>query len=165
MVNEETPEERLKKYKERIAKMAQAEGRDTKLANPIKSSEPKVKREPEPQPVPQDAPKEPRPKPPPVLVSPSKRELRESQVVKSRRDELTKRIGSKSDRNRVMLRARQKAIVSQLREIKSKKSELERQFKRKAISKDEYERRREILIKEGHELIKMKANIDEALSK
>jgi len=165
LVNEETPEERLKKYKERIAKMAQSEGRETKLTNPLKSEEPIVERGPPPKPAPAplDAAIGPRINPPPVLESPAKRELRESQVVKKNRQALVKKLEEKG-KSRVMLRARQQAITSQLKEIKSRKSMLELQLKRKVISKDEFNKRRELLVKEGQELIKEKAEIDEALS-
>ena len=134
-MNEETPEERLKKYKERIEKMAQEEGRDSKLVNPIKSEKEVVKREPPPQPAPVDAPIEPRPKPPTILESPANRELRESQVVKKRREALLKKLDGKGSRSRVMLRAREKAITSQLQEIKSRKSMLELQYKLKVINR------------------------------
>jgi hypothetical protein len=167
LANEETPEERLKKYKERLAKMAQSEGRETKLANPLGTEKPIVKREPpppEPQPPPVDAPIGPRIQPPPVLESPAKRELRESMVVKKNREAMVKKLESKG-RSRVMLRARQQAIISQLKEIKSRKSMLELQVKRKVISKDEFKKRRELLVQEGRELIKEKSEIDEALAK
>lgn len=165
MVNEETPEERLKRYKERLAKMAQSEGRETKLTNPIKSKKEVVRREPPPQPAPVDALIGPRPKPPPVLESPAKRELRESQVVKKRRDDLIKKLGSTGSRNRVMLKAREKAIDNQLQEIKSRKGMLELQYKRKVIDRGEYERRMKLLVQEGRELIHEKSEIDKNLAR
>lgn len=167
MVNEETPEERLKKYKEGLAKMAQSDGRDSKLRNPSKSEEPtaeSVERGPSLQPVPNDIPIDPSPKPPPVLESPAKRELRESMVVRKNREALVKKLEGKG-RSRVMLMAREKAIVNQLQEIKSRKSMLELQLKRKVITRDEFDRRRELLVQEGQELVKEKAEIDKALSK
>ncbi|MGY5878661.1 MAG: hypothetical protein RTV31_00365 [Candidatus Thorarchaeota archaeon] len=164
MVNEETPEERLKKYKERLAKMTQSDGRDSKHVKPLKSEKPIVERGPSPQPVPKDVPIGPRPQPPPVLESPAKRELRESQVVKKNREELVRKLEGKG-RSRVMLKARQQAITSQLKEIKSRKSMLELQLKRKVITKDEFDRRRELLVQEGRELIKEKSEIDESLAR
>ncbi len=164
LVNEETPEERLKKYKERLEKMAQAEGRDSKLTNPIKSEKEVVKREPPPQPAPIDASIGPRPKPPPVLESPAKRELRESQVVKKRRDALYAKLESKGGKNLIMLKAREKAIANQLQEIKNRKSMLERQYKRKTIDKREYESRVKLLVTEGQDLLKEKVKIDKKLS-
>ncbi len=166
MANEETPEERLKRYKESLAKMAQDEGRDIKLVNQTNEEKEVVKREPPPpQTVPNDAPIGPRPTPPKSLESPAKKELRESQVVKKKREELVKRLGSTGGKNRVLLKAREKAIDNQLREIKNKKSMLELQYKRKVIGRAEYERRMELLVKEGHELLKEKAEIDESLAK
>ena len=165
MPNEETPEERLKKYKERLAKMAQEESSE-KTTNPVKTEKDVVKREPPPpQPAPIDAPIGPRPRPPTVLESPAKKELRESQVVKKRREELVEKLKSKGGRSRVMLRARQKAIDSQLRDIKERKSNLELQYKRKVITKIEYEKRMELLVKEGRELLQEKAEIDKSLSR
>ena len=164
MVNEETSEERLKKYKERLAKMAQSEGRESKLTNEIKIEKPIVKREPPPQPILKDAPIDPRPKPPPEFESPAKRELRESQVVKKRRDALYAKLESKSGKNRIMLRAREKAIKNQLQEIKSRKSTLELQYKRKVIDRGEYERRMKLLVSEGKDLLIEKAAIDKSLA-
>lgn len=165
MADEETPEERLKKYKKRLAKMAKEEGRD-KLANPVKVEGEVVKREPPtPQPAPVDAPIGPRPKPPTVLESPAKRELRESQVVKKRRETLLKKLDGKGSRSRVMLRARQKAIDNQLQEIKSRKSMLELQYKRKVIDRIEYDSRMKLLVQEGKDLLKEKAEIDKSLAR
>ncbi|TFH01180.1 MAG: hypothetical protein E4H14_18855 [Candidatus Thorarchaeota archaeon] len=164
MVNEETPEERLKKYKERLAEMAQEEGRGEKVANPSESEKEVVRREPPP---PQASLIEEsisqRPKPPGLLESPAKRELRESQVVTKRRETLVKKLEGKS-RSRVMLKAREKAITSQLQEIKSRKSMLELQYKRKVIDKLEYEKRMQLLVQEGRELLQEKAEIDKTLA-
>lgn len=159
MVNEETPEERLKKYKERLAKMAQSEGRDTKLSDPMKSET--VSREQiEEIEIPKLESKSPTARPPPVLESPAKRELRESMVVKKKREALLSKLDSKSGKSRVMLKAREKAIANQLQEIKTRKSMLELQYKRKVIDRGEYERRMELLVKEGQELLREKVGID-----
>lgn len=164
-MNEETPEERLKKYKERLEKMAQSEGRDVKLTDSIKFEKEVVKREPPPQPAPIDAPIGPISKPPPVLESPAKRELRESQVVKKRREALYSKLESKSGKSRIMLRAREKAIQNQLQEIKGRKSTLELQYKRKVIDREEYDRRMQLLVKEGRDLLIEKGQIDKTLAK
>ena len=63
-----------------------------------------------------------------------------------------------------MLRAREKAIMNQLQEIKSRKSTLDLQYKRKVIDREEYERRMKLLVSEGHELLKEKTDIDKALA-
>ena len=164
MGNNETPEERLKKYKERLAEMVQSEGRESKLTDSSPSDKPLVKREPPPQPIPKDEPVVPRPQPPPVLESPAKRELRESMVVKKKREALMSRLGSISGKNRIMLKAREKAIENQLQEIKNRKSMLERDYKRKVIDKREYESRLKLLVNEGQDLLKEKVEIDKALA-
>lgn len=164
LVNEETPEKRLKKYKEQLEEMVQEERRGTKVTSPEKSEKDLVKRESLPQPAPIEAPIGPRPKPPTVLESPAKRELRESQVVKKKRDELDQKLGSKDSRNRVMIKARQKAIDNQLQEIKSRKSMLELQYKRKVINRTEYDSRMKLLVEEGRDLLREKAEIDKSLA-
>ncbi|GAG54590.1 unnamed protein product, partial [marine sediment metagenome] len=90
MVNEETPEERLKKYKENLAKMAQSDDWHT-IEEP---SAPSIKLESESSPA----------RPPKVLESPAKKELRESKVVKKRREALYSKLESKSGKSRIMLR-------------------------------------------------------------
>jgi len=161
---DETPEERLKKYKERLAKMAQSEGRESMLTDSSISDKPVVKREPPPESIPIDTPIVAKPQPPPVLESPAKRELRESMVVKKKREALMSRLGSKGGKNRIMLKAREKAIENQLQEIKSSKSNLERDYKRKVIDKREYESRLKLLVNEGQDLLKEKVEIDKALA-
>jgi hypothetical protein len=167
LANEKTPEERLKKYKERLAKMAQDEGRDIKLDSQYDEEEKEIVKwePPSPDSASKEVPIEAKPSPPRTLESPAKKELRESQVVKKRREKLVKRLGSSSGKNRIMLKARQKAIDNQLREIKNDKELLELQFKRKVIDRTEYEQRMDLLVKEGHELLKEKAEIDKSLAK
>ena len=166
MADEETPEERLKKYKESLAKMAHDEGLDSKLDSQIEEEEKEVvKREPPPESASKEVPVGPKPAPPRTLESPAKKELRESQVVKKRRDELVERLRSTSGKSRVMLKARAKAIDSQLREIKNEKENLELQYKRKVIDHAEYDQRMDLLVKEGHELLKEKSEIDKSLAK
>jgi len=168
LANESTPEERLRKYKESLAKMALSEGKTLKLSNPIKS------------PKPLDTPKtsditpsltsrsvKENIRPPQVLVSPSKRELRES-IVSSRKktgDEFRTPLEDKAGRNRVMMKARLKAIDGSLQEIKNRRSMLELQFKKKMVSKDEYDKRMRMLVEEGQRLLREKAEIDKALAK
>ena len=167
MVNESTPEERLKRYKEQLAKMAESEDRDLKFSNPVK-----VKETP-----PEDVSETPKavdsslpirnPSPPRTLVSPAKRELRESMVVsnKAKRDALLSKLSDKDSKNKIMMKARIKAIESKLQDIRSRKSTIELQYKRKMINKSEYEKRMEILVREGKELLREKAEIDKSLSK
>ncbi|PNX50811.1 MAG: hypothetical protein BV458_12545 [Thermoplasmata archaeon M9B2D] len=167
MANESTPEERLRKYKESLAKMALSEGKTLKLSNPIKSTQPQDKPKtgdfstsPALRPAKENI------RPPQVLVSPSKRELRES-IVSSRKmsgDKLRTPLEDKAGRNRVMMKARVKAIDGSLQEIKNRKSVLELQFKKKMVSKDEYDKRLKMLVEEGQRLLREKAQIDKALA-
>lgn len=167
LVDESTPEERLKKYKEQLAKMAELENKSLKSSPSEKKTDTPEEKTPQsdtnvkitkqsPQP----------PHPPSTLVSPSKRELRESQVVsnKSKRDALVAKLSEKDSKSRIMLKARMKAIDSKLQDIKIRKATIEREYKRKRISKSEYERRIEVLVHEGKELLKEKAKIDKSLS-
>jgi len=155
LVNEETPEERLKKYKENLAKMARSDESD----EIEETSAPSIKLES----------KSSTARPPQVLESPAKKELRESKVVKKRREALYAealyaKLESKSGKSKIMLRAREKAIKNQLQEIKSRKSTLELQYKRKVIDRGEYERRMKLLVSEGKDLLIEKAAIDKSLA-
>lgn len=168
MVNESTPEERLKKYKEQLAKMAESENKVLKSTTSAKTT--KVSEEKAPQTDPNVKASKQRPQPPhppSTLVSPSKRELRESQVVsnKSKRDELLAKLSDKDGKNRIMLKARMKAIDSKLQDIKSRKATIELQYKRKMISKSEYERRMEVLVSEGKQLVRDRTELDRVLSR
>jgi hypothetical protein len=166
-VNESTPEERLKKYKENLTKMALLEGRELKLTNPVKSQKSTSMSPLDTRPSRESGKREAveNIRPPQVLVSPSKRELRES-IISSRKkgDEFKTSLDRKTGRNRVMLKAREKAIDGSLSEIKNKRSMLELQLKKKMISKDEYDRRMKLLVEEGQRLLREKAGIDKALA-
>ena len=167
MANESTPEERLRKYKESLAKMALSEGKTLKLSNPIKSTKPQDKpKTNDVAPSPAARPAKENIRPPQVLVSPSKRELRESIVTSRKRgsDKLQTPLEDKAGRNRVMMKARVKAIDGSLHEIKNRKSVLELQFKKKMVSKDEYDKRLKMLVEEGQRLLREKAQIDKALA-
>ncbi|TFG32015.1 hypothetical protein EU527_11200 [Candidatus Thorarchaeota archaeon] len=167
MVNESTPEERLRRYKEQLQKMAESENRALKLTNPVKTKEIS---HPITQPVKQTNPetKAPlkNPSPPQTLVSPSKRELRESMIVssKSKREVPVSALADKESKNRIMLKTRIKAIDSKLQDIKSRKSMIELQFKRGMITQSEYQQRMEVLVSEGQELLREKAEIDKSFS-
>jgi hypothetical protein len=168
LANESTPEERLRKYKESLAKMALSEGKTLKSSNIIKaqkSSEAPITPGSTPQ-LKTPSSKE-NVRPPQMLVSPSKRELRES-IVSSRKktgDEFRTPLEDKAGRNRVMMKARLKAIDGSLHEIKNRRSMLELQFKKKMVAKDEYDKRMRLLVEEGQRLLKEKAEIDKALAK
>jgi hypothetical protein len=166
--NESTPEERLRKYKESLAKMALSEGKTLKSSNVVKakkSSEAVTTTSPTSQPsIP--ASKE-NIRPPQVLISPSKRELRESMISSRKKtgDEFRTDLGKRGGRDRVMLKARAKAIDGTLQDIKNRRSILELQFKKKMVAKDEYDKRIQLLVEEGQRLLREKAEIDKSLSK
>jgi hypothetical protein len=168
LANESTPEERLKKYKESLAKMALSEGKILKLSNVVKekksSGEPTAT---ESTPQPSPPPEKENIRPPQVLVSPSKRELRESMISSRTKkgDEFRTTLDKKARRDRVMLKAREKAIDGSLQEIKNRRSMLELQFKKKMVAKDEYDKRMRLLVEEGQGLLKEKAEIDKSLAK
>ena len=167
MVNKSTPEERLKRYKEQLKKLAESENRDLKLTNPVKTKK-VATLETQPSSSPPDTinlnPAS--PSPPQTLVSPSKRELRESMVVKSKskREALVSKLSDKEGKNKIMLKARIKAIDSKLKDIKSRREMIELQYKRGMINRGDYEKRMKILVSEGQELLREKAEIDKALS-
>lgn len=172
LVNESTPEERLRRYKEQLQKMAESENRDLKFSNIVRINDDKQQgtstREIEAEAVKTKSLKTSEsPSPPQTLVSPSKRELRESMVVssKSTRDAVAKRIADKDSKNKILMKARIKAIDSKLQDIKSRRSMIQLQYKRGLIDQSEYEKRMEILVAEGRELIKEKTVLDKSLSR
>jgi hypothetical protein len=167
LANESTPEERLRKYKESLTKMALDEGKILKLSNPLKTKKPSdTPTASTVAPAPAPSPRE-NVRPPQVLVSPSKRELRESMISSriKKGDEFRTSLDKKEGRDRIMAKAREKAIISSLQDIKSRKSMLELQLKRKMIAKDEYDKRMKSLVDEGQRLLREKAEIDKVVTK
>lgn len=167
MANESTPEARLKKYKEELAKMALSEGKQLKSSSPIDSQKSAngitiVSVSPTTTTTP---PKE-NIRPPQTLVSPSKTELREPMVSsrKKRSDEFRTTSKSKASRNRIMMKAREKAIDGQLQDIKDRKALLELHLEKKKITKDEYDEEMKALVEEGQTLLREKADLDKDLS-
>ena len=148
MPDESTPKDRLRKYKEDLARMAESEGRSLKLAEDTEESPV----------VPIDLPTQ---GPPKVLESPSKREMREATPL-GRRSRRERDSGFAKDR--MMLRARERAINSSLRDLKERKERLELVYKRKLISREEFERRKDELTEEGQNLLKEKAEVDRQLA-
>ncbi|TFG32100.1 hypothetical protein EU527_10870 [Candidatus Thorarchaeota archaeon] len=165
-MNKSTPEERLKKYKEQLKKMEDSENRERKLANPLKINQISDSKTEQNEQINLETESSlTNPSPPRTLVSPSKRELRESMVVSSRskRDTLVSTSADKDSKNRIMMKARMKAIDSKLQDIKSRKSMIELQYKRGMISQIDYQQRMEILVSEGRELLKERAELDKSL--
>ena len=167
MANESTPEARLKKYKEELAKMALSEGKQIKSSSPIQSQKPangstidSVR------PTTTTAPPKENVRPPQMLVSPSKRELREPLVSsrKKKGDEVRTTSKSKASRNRIMMKAREKAIDGQLQDVKDRKALLELHLEKKKITKDEYDTEMKALVEEGQNLLREKAELDRNLA-
>jgi len=104
-------------------------------------------------------------RPPQMLVSPSKRELHEPIVAsrKKKSDEPRTTSKSKASRNRIMMKAREKAIDGQLQDVKDRKCQLELHLKKKKITKDEYDERMKALVVEGQSLLREKADLDRDL--
>jgi hypothetical protein len=166
---EHTPEERLKRYKASLDKMAEREGRNLKstkqvkkasqpknerTTNPVKAT-PKTVGSPEP---------EPQFKPPQVLVSPAKKELGESiaTVRKTLTDAKAKDLNGK---NLLMLRVRHRSIESSLREIKKRRDTLEAQLKSKFIDKKKYRQEMDALVEEGRSLLVEKERVEKEMKK
>ncbi len=157
MPEESKPEERLRKYKKLIAEMAAADG---KSPDSLEASIDDFEEVPE-----EDGSTAPS-GPPRDLQSPAKRELEglaHSRGSRAFGREL-RSLSESPEKDRMMLRARELAIQSSLRDIKSRKETLELLLKRKMITRKEYEMRRESIVKEGQALLREKAEIDKKLS-
>jgi hypothetical protein len=167
---EHSPEDRLKRYKASLEKMAKEEGRNLKLTkqetktsqpkntrttNPVKSAPSKVE------------PEEPQFKPPQVLVSPAKKELGESiaTVRKSPKALSEAKIKELNGRNLLMLRVRHRSIESSLREIKKRRQTLEAQLKSKFIDKKKYKEEMAALVAEGRSLLVEKERVEKEMKK
>jgi hypothetical protein len=166
--NKLTPEERLKRYKEYLSKMAEKEGKELLSA--------KSKQETIEKPVETQRPHGAydRPREPPKHMQPPKKTVRHSIVSPSKQEleELRKAMESKahekkkpavSGRSLTMLRVRSRALAKALTEMKVKRDKLERQHDRGIIDEDEYQQRLAQLISEGHNLLREKTEIDEEI--
>ena len=165
-----SPEDRLKRYKERLEKMAKEEGRNLKLTKQeTKTSQPKTTRTTNPvKAAPKKVePEEPQLKPPQVLVSPAKKELGESiaTVRKSPKVLSDAKIKELSGRNLLMLRVRHRSIESSLREIKKRRDTLEAQLKSKFIDKKKYRAEMDALVAEGRSLLVEKERVEKEMKK
>ncbi|MFW9787719.1 MAG: hypothetical protein ACFFE2_04910 [Candidatus Thorarchaeota archaeon] len=164
---EHSPEERLKRYKASLDKMAKEEGRNLKTTKQkMKTS--KQKGEKAPNPVKQVPRKvkspDPQHKPPQVLVSPAKKELRTAGVSirKSLTDAKVKEIDG---RNLVMLKVRLRSIDSSLRDIKKRRDTLEAQLKSKFIDKERYRKEMDALVDEGRTLLVERERVEKEMKK
>ena len=153
MSDKNTPQERLREYKKRIAEMAQADGKTYKEPEEILEVEP---REEPPVNRSEGA------GPPRNLQSPAKQELRSTLRSPVGRDHT---MSASPDKARVMLRARELAIEGALVDVRTRKERLELLYKRKMIGREEFEKRKRELVNEGKDLLREKAELDRKLSK
>jgi hypothetical protein len=167
---EHSPEERLKRYKASLDKLAKSEGRNLKSTKQVKKTAP-IKVERVKNPV-KSAPRvikaeEPELKPPQVLVSPAKKELGESRatVKKSSKALSAAKVKELNGRNLVMLRVRLRSIESSLREIKKRRQTLEAQLKSKFIDKKKYRAEMDALVEEGRSLLVEKERVEKEMKK
>ena len=167
MPYEHSPEERLKRYKASLDKMAKEEGRNLKSTKEVKkTSQPKTERTPNPvKTAPREVkPPEPQFKPPQVLVSPAKKELGESRAT-VRKTETDAKVKELNGRNLVMLKVRLRSIESSLREIKKRRETLEAQLKSKFIDKKKYREEMDALVAEGRSLLVDKERVEKEMKK
>ncbi|MFX1483914.1 MAG: hypothetical protein ACFFCP_12105 [Promethearchaeota archaeon] len=166
MPYEHSPEERLKRYKASLDKMAKEEGRNLKTTSQVRKEsgigstsarttvDKKVKQVG-------------KPKPPQVLESPAKKELRESiATVRTSRKALTDaKIKEIDGRNLLLLKVRQKSLESGLRDIKKRRETLQAQLKSKYITKEQYEADMAELVAEGRKLLVEKERVDKEMAR
>ena len=159
MSKESTPQKRLEKYKEDLAKLSEEENSKssegartetvkksaTALAKPGKPKEVKAA-----------------PGPPRLMISPSKLELREVRTTTSitKKPLPGRRDKSKSRKQLAKLRVRAKSFESMWKNVRNKRERLERKYERGFIKEKEYKKQLTSLVNMGHELHRKKAKID-----
>jgi hypothetical protein len=182
-----TPEQRLQKYKQYLAELAKKDGSGNLS---VKTSTPKSTTSSEyeaarnlkesiratiatsgtrsqiKKPVPEQG-EEPTERPnSDSLVSPSKRELNEFRssrpVVKL--SVISGKEKRSEDRQRIRLQVKEKSVESSFERIKRKRELLDRRYKRKLLSKAEYDSELEALVKEGSVLLRKKTEITRAIN-
>jgi copper chaperone CopZ len=165
-----SPEDRLKRYKASLDKMAEEEGRNLKLTKQVqKTTQPKNERivNPVKTDVKKVKPADPKFKPPQVLVSPAKKELGES-IATVRKDSKTlsdAKIKELDGRNLLMLKVRLRSIESSLRDIKKRRETLEAQLKSKFIDKKKFQEEMAALVEEGRSLLVEKERVEKEMKK
>jgi hypothetical protein len=166
---EHSPEERLKRYKASLDKLAKKEGRNLKTTKYVKkNSETTVKR-----PMSEKTKVEKtvvkkvgKPKPPQMTESPAKKELRESiATVITRKTLSPARIKEIDGRNLLMLKVRQRSNESALKEIKKRRETLEAQLKSKFITKKQYKEEMAALVAEGKKLLVDKERVAKEMAR
>ncbi|MFW9893010.1 MAG: hypothetical protein ACFFFO_12445 [Candidatus Thorarchaeota archaeon] len=169
MPYEHSPEERLKRYKASLEKMAKEEGRNLKTTSQDKKSSdsPSKGTTSTRTEVEKTVKKVSRPKPPQVTVSPAKKELRESiaTVRKSTKSLSESKIKEIDGRNLLMLKVRARSIESSLQDIKKRRETLEAQLRSKFISKKQYQEEMTALVAEGRRLLVEKERVDKEMAR
>ena len=169
MPYEHSPEERLKRYKASLDKLAKKEGRNLKTTSnvkkstttsPIRTSSDKTQ-------LGKTVRHVGKPKPPQVTESPAKKELRESiaTVRKSPKVMSDAKIKEIDGRNLLMLRVRHRSIESSIREIKKRRETLEAQLKTKFITKKQYREEMAALVEEGRSLLVDKERVEKEMAR
>jgi hypothetical protein len=165
---EHSPEERLKRYKASLDKMAKEEGRnlkstkdvpkkpeskDKETVNPVKAKPKKTQS------------KERQVKPPQELVSPAKKELGEAIATVRKSPKASSKAEDKEldGRNFLMLKVRLGSIDSGLREIKKRRESLEAQVKSKYIDRKKYQEEMTALVAEGRKLLVEKERVEKEM--
>lgn len=167
---EHSPEERLKRYKASLDKLAKSEGRNLKTTKQAgKAAQSKNERTVNPvRPVPQRVEeKEKQFKPPQVLVSPAKKELGESRatVRKTPKTLSDAKVKELNGRNLLLLRVRHRSIESSLRDIKKRRETLEAQLRSKFIDREKYRKEMAELVAEGRKLLVEKERVEKEMKK
>ncbi len=168
MPSKHSPEDRLRRYKESLEKMAKEEGRnlkftkhetkspqpkDDRIINPVRASSGKRIAD------------EPKFKPPQVLVSPAKKELGESiaTVRKAPKTISDAKLKELEGRNLLMLKVRHRSLESALREIKKRRETLEAQLMTKFIDREKYREEMTALVAEGRKLLIEKERVEKEM--
>jgi hypothetical protein len=166
---EHSPEERLKRYKASLDKMAKEEGRNLKTTKPTKKNpDNSVKRQlTQRTTVEKSLRKVGKPKPPQVTESPAKKELRESiaTVRTTKKTMSDTKIKEIDGRNLLMLRVRHRSIESGLKDIKKRRETLEAQLRSKFITKKQYREEMAALVAEGRKLLVDKERVEKEMAR
>ncbi len=168
MPSKHSPEDRLRRYKESLEKMAKEEGRNLKFTkHETKSTQPKDDRTTNPVRVStgKSVDDEPKFKPPQVLVSPAKKELGESiaTVRKAPKTISDAKLKELDGRNLLMLKVRHRSLESALREIKKRRETLEAQLMTKFIDREKYREEMTALVAEGRKLLVEKERVEKEM--
>ncbi|MHA2160634.1 MAG: hypothetical protein ACXABE_17200 [Candidatus Thorarchaeota archaeon] len=169
MPYEHSPEDRLKRYKASLEKMAKSEGKNLKTTSQVKKNSESTTKKQVTQRTSLDKTvrRVGKPKPPQITESPSKKELRESiaTVRKSKKTMSDAKIKEIDGRNLIMLKVRQRSIESALKEIKKRRETLEAQLKSKFITKKQYQEEMAALVAEGRTLLVDKERVEKEMAR